>query len=104
MTPWHVNLTDEADADLRRLRKIRRKAWQEADGLLDELAKDPYGIGETCDPPLIGCRREHLWNDKYRLVWLIVEHDQRVDVLGCDLKEANFYTRMAERLAGLLRR
>jgi mRNA-degrading endonuclease RelE of RelBE toxin-antitoxin system len=102
VTPWHVTITDEADKDLRRLRKVRRKAWQETDRLLDQLAVDPHALGATCDPPLVGCRREHFWNDKYRLVWRIVPQDRRVDVLGCDLKTQNFYGRMAERLAGLL--
>jgi hypothetical protein len=44
----------------------------------------------------------HFWNDAYRLAWRIVVEERRVDVLGCDLKTPTFYSRIAERLAGLL--
>lgn len=102
--PWRVIVTPEADKDLRRLRKVRKVVWQHADELLDDLEADPTSIGDTCDPPLDGCRRVHFWNDRYRLVWLIEEFDGLVYVIGCDLKSATFYQRMAERLAGLVGR
>jgi hypothetical protein len=102
MAAWLVNITDEADADLRRLRRVRKKVWRQADALLDVLENDPLTLGEPCDPPLVGVRSLHFWNDKYRMVWLVVETDERVDVLACGLKDSEFYRRVEERLAGLL--
>jgi hypothetical protein len=90
-----------AGDDLRRLKKTRRKVWQAADRLLGDLETDPL-MGDSCGPPLVGARRLHFWNDKYRLVWYVDEEEREVDVLGCDLKTSNFYTRMAERFAGLI--
>jgi mRNA-degrading endonuclease RelE of RelBE toxin-antitoxin system len=97
-----VIITPEADGDLRRLSRVRRVAWQHANQLLDQLEADPEAVGDTCDPPLIGCRRVHFWNDKYRLVWQVVDVDRVVYVIGCDLKSPTFYHRMAERFAGLV--
>jgi mRNA-degrading endonuclease RelE of RelBE toxin-antitoxin system len=95
---WLVNLTDEADADLKRLRKRHRKAWQEADAILDQLEEDPF-IGDDCDPPLERVRREKFWNDRYRIAWLIIPEEQRVDVLSAGLKaHGRFYNVVSERL------
>jgi Txe/YoeB family toxin of Txe-Axe toxin-antitoxin module len=98
--PWLINITDEADADLRRLRKVRRKVWRRADGIIESLKQDPY-IGESCEPPWEAMRNIHFWNDQYRLAWSIYEEFERVDVLACDLKTQHFYGRAFETLVGL---
>lgn len=100
MGSWQVIVTPEAQDDLRRLSKRRRKVWQEAKRLTQGLEQDPF-VGESCDPPLVDVRRMHFWNDKYRLAWRIVEDDARVDVLAIDLKSPRFYERVLERLLGL---
>lgn len=104
--PWLVNVTDEADEDLRRLRRARRtwKVWQEAVRLSTELEADPFALGDSCEPPLEGVRRVHFWNDKYRLVWLVIEDERRVDVLAVGLKDPTFYDRVLIRFDDLRQR
>ncbi len=99
---WHVNITDEADRDLKRLRKRDRKAWREAVAILRLLKDDPY-IGEACDPPLRGVWRTHFGSDKHRIAWLVQEDVGRVDILAAGPKTPTYYDRVHQRLTQVLR-
>ena len=99
--PWRVTVTPEAQRDLKQLRRRHKKCYGQARELLVRLETSPY-IGEGCNPPFpLGVRRVHFWGDRYRLVWIVISGDRRVDVLGCDLKNPTFYGRMYERLVRL---
>jgi Txe/YoeB family toxin of Txe-Axe toxin-antitoxin module len=100
---WRVEIVDEAHADLKRLYRRRRKVWQTVIRLIQELETDPY-CGDSCDPPLEDLRRRRFWNDRYRLVWLVVPDEQEVDVLMVAEKDSTLYEAVYLRLRDVVDR
>lgn len=68
---------------------------------MEKLEVDPWGTGDTCDPPIEGLRRVHFWNDAYRLVWLVVPDVRRVDVIAVGRKVPTFYDEVRQRFDAL---
>jgi mRNA-degrading endonuclease RelE of RelBE toxin-antitoxin system len=95
---WFVNVTEEAEADLKFLRRRHRKVYQQAAELIGNLELRADTMGDSCEPPLSGVRRLHFWNDEYRLVWNVMPDDRRTDVWAVGRKTSRFYEDVARRL------
>jgi mRNA-degrading endonuclease RelE of RelBE toxin-antitoxin system len=80
---WGIASTEVADADLARLKKINRSAYQEVDHFIKEvLAVDPSPPGaEELRPPWEGCQSIHIGRDRYRVIWEVDLEIQVVYVL-----------------------
>lgn len=94
---WEVRLTDEAWADMKSLRRRRKKIHAAAEEQLQVLESDPL-TGQPLVGDMEGLMSRHFWNDEYRIVWEIVPETATVIVHGVGRKKSGVYDWIRDRL------
>jgi len=97
---WEVRLTDEAWADMKFLRRRKKKIHAAAEGELKDLETNPLD-GKALIGDLDGLMSRHFWNDEYRIVWEVVSGSAKVLVHGVGRKKSGVYAWIRDRLRGL---